>query len=1229
MDAVDELNFLLGIGPPRPNLPLTIRKSFYTSVRDLGKGTYGQAILVFHKIRNQYYVIKHINMSKMNSKQRKDAHKEISILQQLDHPNIVRYVEYFEEFPHLYIVMEYADGGDLGTHLTRIKNNAKHRLLSDPEKDKNSLHQRNGLLTEPQVMSLFVQATIALKHMHDRRLLHRDIKSQNIFLTRNHVVKLGDFGISTVLKDTVAMASTMCGTPCYFSPEICLGKPYNNKSDVWALGVLLYEMCANRLPFESPTMKALMNEILHNEPRRIPANFSEELWELIQWMMHKDPKKRPDAQQVLMSSIVMRHMPSIIDKLKSIEDTEKNCDPVAGEKITKQLPQEDKVIDNNACFPIIENNPVDLGGDKVSGINLVGKRAEALPLNDRYQQKPAKLQPRGMRKEPKITDELSRNPNAEKEKNILDCKVPQNVYGVASYLPQQHNDAKDESERGRGRPYRRISQELPAETSEAPLQGVELEGREAGVIENLNELSPGQRAAQEIQMMQRQKPREPERMAMRQCLPGKTDKPVEFPREMHPRPLQAGLSEQLSISALIEAYDLEKKKVTSLRQKEHFLNPRQAPVAPLNQYLVNNAHQQMMHGYKALEGDLSLRGPARQVSAAPRLPPMGEPNNSILPTKDPNGRPQPQTGCGRGNSHPKDHPSGNLASRFLTPQYTPSKMDALYRAPILPPLPALNEVAMEEMKDDQNIDPTQGLPSPPEEEKNVRSELNDVVHEMTWLLSRFTMSMRGAEDKNGADAAEVVPGLDPQKATEAELIMRNIDHSAIGALKSFQDPSASGSDGGKSLSGCNASKLSNREQLEMQTASEEFLDPLGTRLDVEKLQAQPQQDGPSTKISGKESQQSNRQSSSPTSSNLECNAALSKEPTQIMLGSSLGAKSEAVPADADCVRSDSRPRASDAESRQPNSCFDQDVRGGSNAPPKTTTPAAAADQAQNSCNMRRSSFSLGKDSIQTASVVQDPPKVFISDELNALRRDSAMKYFNGGCLCGGVRVQGVFSSIYGSFVCKCNACCRVSGSCYGIEWLHLPEINHIENILNVTSPTDVAAICNEEGDNGARTLMKSPASSVAGGGKEKKGPMKPRCEVLPTPSEYHFSILVDVSDADSCGRVGIPDVDGTHFPVSKIDQSGPGVNECLGRSPCDAIEASHDPPHCLPQPRPCREEEGYFRVHFCPTCGCVLGMEHDGIDGLLLTKLLLTPTSMGVLLQFEQIIDELKTKSIV
>ena len=101
-----------------------------------------------------------------------------------------------------------------------------------------------------------------MKHVHDRKILYRDIKAQNIFLTKQGLVKLGDFGIAHVLRNTVDVTKSVVGTPYYLSPEIIEGLPYSFKSDVWSLGVLLYEMCTLKPPFQAQMIHALSLQIV-------------------------------------------------------------------------------------------------------------------------------------------------------------------------------------------------------------------------------------------------------------------------------------------------------------------------------------------------------------------------------------------------------------------------------------------------------------------------------------------------------------------------------------------------------------------------------------------------------------------------------------------------------------------------------------------------------------------------------------------------------------------------------------------------------------------------------------------------------------------------------------------------------------------------------------------------------------------------------------------------------
>jgi NIMA (never in mitosis gene a)-related kinase 1/4/5 len=138
-----------------------------------------------------------------------------------------------------------------------------------------------------------------MKYVHDRKILHRDLKTQNIFLTANGDIKIGDFGIARVLQDTYDCAQTAIGTPYYLSPEICQEKPYNQKSDIWSLGCILYELVTLKHAFDANSMKGLVLKILRGSYPSIPTTYSQELRDLISEMLTRDPAKRPSVKKIL------------------------------------------------------------------------------------------------------------------------------------------------------------------------------------------------------------------------------------------------------------------------------------------------------------------------------------------------------------------------------------------------------------------------------------------------------------------------------------------------------------------------------------------------------------------------------------------------------------------------------------------------------------------------------------------------------------------------------------------------------------------------------------------------------------------------------------------------------------------------------------------------------------------------------------------------------------------
>jgi len=235
-----------------------------------------------------------MSIEKMSSQEKKETLQEAKILEALDHPNIIRFREVYKtKKSKLHIVMDYADGGDLGA---RIKS------------------QRGRNFSEDQILDWFTQICLGMKHIHDRKILHRDIKAQNIFLTKSGMVKIGDLGIARVLSKTNECVKTMVGTPYYLSPEIVQNKPYNFKSDVWALGVLLYELCALKPPFDGTSLHMLGMRITRGNYPALPRSCSVKLQNLVKMMLATSTHKRPSIYQILKQEIVQNRIQSFLSQ---------------------------------------------------------------------------------------------------------------------------------------------------------------------------------------------------------------------------------------------------------------------------------------------------------------------------------------------------------------------------------------------------------------------------------------------------------------------------------------------------------------------------------------------------------------------------------------------------------------------------------------------------------------------------------------------------------------------------------------------------------------------------------------------------------------------------------------------------------------------------------------------------------------------------------------------------
>uniref|UniRef100_A0A8C8BNX1 Serine/threonine-protein kinase Nek4 n=1 Tax=Oncorhynchus tshawytscha TaxID=74940 RepID=A0A8C8BNX1_ONCTS len=268
----------------------------YMFIRVVGKGSYGEVNLVKHKTDRKQYVIKKLNLTTSSKRERRAAEQEAQLLSRLRHPNIVTYRESWEgEDCQLYIAMGFCEGGDL-----------YHRLKQ----------QKGELLPERQVVEWFVQIAMALQYLHEEHILHRDLKTQNIFLTKTNIIKVGDLGIARVLENQNDMASTLIGTPYYMSPELFSNKPYNHKSDVWALGCCVYEMSTLKHAFNAKDMNSLVYRIVEGKLPQMPSKYDPQLGALIKSMLCKRPEDRPDVKLILRQPYIKRQIAMFLEATK-------------------------------------------------------------------------------------------------------------------------------------------------------------------------------------------------------------------------------------------------------------------------------------------------------------------------------------------------------------------------------------------------------------------------------------------------------------------------------------------------------------------------------------------------------------------------------------------------------------------------------------------------------------------------------------------------------------------------------------------------------------------------------------------------------------------------------------------------------------------------------------------------------------------------------------------------
>ena len=271
----------------------------------LGKGSFGSVYLVTRKEDHKIYALKSVIMDKLKKKEQENSVNEVRILASVNHPNVIGYKEAFwdDKNSTLNIVMEYADDGDLQTKIQKMK-------------------KENGFFNESLIWSYSIQMIEGLKALHDKKIMHRDLKSANIFLVKNkHQCKIGDMNVSKVIKEKVLLTQT--GTPYYASPEVWKDSPYSYKSDLWSIGCVIYELCALKPPFGGKDLDELFVNVCKGKPQRINYIYSDDLWKMILLLLQVDVNKRVNCDEFLNHPLILKKMKEMKNDnsdFKSLED---------------------------------------------------------------------------------------------------------------------------------------------------------------------------------------------------------------------------------------------------------------------------------------------------------------------------------------------------------------------------------------------------------------------------------------------------------------------------------------------------------------------------------------------------------------------------------------------------------------------------------------------------------------------------------------------------------------------------------------------------------------------------------------------------------------------------------------------------------------------------------------------------------------------------------------------
>lgn len=259
---------------PKSNLKFKNIEEF-TILEELGRGGYSNVYLAQHKETGKKYALKAAFKYKKGKDKTKRTYMEIKVLQKLHHKHIVKFFDWFYDDDTIYLVLEHIQGKDITKFFS------------------------GKTVNKENIKKIFTQLVKAVLYIHEKNIIHRDLKLENILIDEDYQIKLTDFGLCTVKQDEYSFYETKLGTCRYTSPEMLIEDEYNESVDIWSLGVILFKLLTGKYPFDGSTRSKIFKRIKHKKIYWSKYYFDKNEESLLRKLLKKDPFNRIEIEDIL------------------------------------------------------------------------------------------------------------------------------------------------------------------------------------------------------------------------------------------------------------------------------------------------------------------------------------------------------------------------------------------------------------------------------------------------------------------------------------------------------------------------------------------------------------------------------------------------------------------------------------------------------------------------------------------------------------------------------------------------------------------------------------------------------------------------------------------------------------------------------------------------------------------------------------------------------------------